>query len=246
MDIETQKRIILKRLQDAGPDGLAKSKLKITKKSLKQAFQELSSGREIANLGSKAKTRYVLKAYYNPLERAYDEIEKHTTTVQKTNELIPLTLTKIRNKLTCGCIREKTDEAVEFLVKEKRLLKIKMGRGAYFLHVSTLRPYLAFKESAAENIDENLKNVEVDCNKVFESYEKIKQQKGFSNIEIYELQRDLAVSMKSLKSLLLEESRSGHVVLSLGDWSLSSEETRSGAVYLDGKPHLLVRFLENI
>ena len=244
MNIKTQKETILKRLEDAGADGLAKSKLRISKR-LEVAFQQLLKDREIGNLGSKTRTRLVLKKYFNPLKRAYDEIEKFTTTGKKTDELIPFTLTKIRNKLTAGSIREKTDEAVEFLVKEKRLLKIKLSRWSYFLHVSTLKPYLSFKEPVARRSND-LENVKIDLYEVVESYGKIKQQKGFSNIEIYELQQDLAVSMESLKSFLLQESQNGRAVLSLGDWSLSSEDTRSGAVYLDGKPYLLVRFIENV
>jgi len=108
---ETQKQNILQRLKNAGAGGLSKSKLNITK-GLEQAFQELIKNKDIRNLGSKARTRYVLKEYYNPLESAYDEIERFTSTSLKKNELVPFTLTKIRNKLTPGRIREKADEAI--------------------------------------------------------------------------------------------------------------------------------------
>jgi hypothetical protein len=47
--------------------------------------------------------------------------------------------------------------------------------------------------------------------------------------------------MDALKHFLLDESRQGRAVLTLGDWSVSSEETRAGAIELFGKPHLLVR-----
>jgi hypothetical protein len=47
--------------------------------------------------------------------------------------------------------------------------------------------------------------------------------------------------MGELKRFLLEESHRGHAVLCLGDWSVSSDEIRSGAIELFGKPHLLVR-----
>ncbi|MCF6149940.1 MAG: hypothetical protein E3K37_14905 [Candidatus Kuenenia sp.] len=242
MGIETQKEIILQKLRDAGPDGLSKSKLKIAKNS-EQAFQELLRDREIRNLGSKARPRYVLKAYYNPLERAYNEIECITRMPQKQNELIPFTLTTIRNKLPSGCIREKADEAIEILIQEKKLLKIKIGRGTYFLHVSSIEPYVLSEAFSGLQPESRVFEEEINHNKVLTSYEKIKRQKGFSNIEIYELQRDLGVPMEYLKSFLLEESRAGRAVFSLGDWSLSSGETRSGAVYLDGRPYLLIRFL---
>lgn len=242
MSREKQKEVILQKLRDAGLNGLSKSKLRITKSS-EQAFQELLRDKEIRNLGSKARPRYVLKEYYNPLESAYNEIERFTSILQKKqNELIPFTLTTLRNKLPPGCIREKTDEAIEFLMNEKKLLKIKIGRGTCFLHVSSIAPYLPFEVSSRLK-REDMNIVEIDRNKVLTSYEKIRKQKGFSNIEIHELQQDLAVPMEKLKSFLLEESRSSRAVFSSGDWSLSSEETRSGAIYLDGKPYLLIRFL---
>ncbi|MDR4507617.1 MAG: hypothetical protein MRJ65_05165 [Candidatus Brocadiaceae bacterium] len=242
MSIEIQKEIIVQKLRDAGPDGLGKSKLRITK-GLEQAFQNLLRDNEIRNLGSKARPRYVLKEYFNPLESAYNEIERFTVSPRKQNELAPFPLTKIRNKLTPGCIREKADEAIEFLIKEKKLLKIRIGRGTYFLHVSSIAPYLPPDGSFGLKREAMKIDVEIDRDKVVASYEKIRRQKGFSNIEIYELQQDLAVPMEKLKSLLLEESRTGRAVFSLGDWSLSSEETRSGAMYLDGEPYLLIRFL---
>lgn len=242
MNMETKKEIILQKLKDAGPGGLSKSKLRIPKSS-EQAFQELLRDQEIRNLGSKSRARYVLKEYYTPLESTYDEIERITMIPKGQNELIPFTVSEIRAKLPAGCIREKTDEAIEFLTHGKKLLKIKIGRGTYFLHVSSIKPYISSEKQPGLKPEDKIIDTEIDHNKVLASYEKIKGQKGFSNIEIYELQKDLAVPMENVKSFLLKESRAGRAVLSLGDWSLSSEETRSGAVYLDGKPHLLIRFI---
>lgn len=242
MNREKQKEVILQKLRDAGPDGLNKSKLRITKGS-EQAFQELLKDNKIGNLGSKARPRYILKEYFNPLESAYNEIERFTMTRRKQNELIPFTLTTIRNKLPPGCIREKADEAIEFLMNEKKLLKIKAGKGTYFLHVSLIAPYLPSEVPSGPKYEDEKSDVGIDRNKVLASYEKIKRQKGFSNIEIYQLQQDLTVPMEKLKAFLLEESRAGRAVFSSGDWSLSSEETRYGAIYLDGEPYLLIRFL---
>jgi len=112
------------------------------------------------------------------------------------------------------------------------------------LHVSAIEPYLFSEESLRTGHEVAADDsIEIDRKDVLLSYEKIKEQKGFSNIEIYELQKKLAVSMEKLKSFLLKESKAGRAVFSLGDWSLSSAETRSGAVYLEGKPYLLIRFV---
>jgi hypothetical protein len=74
------------------------------------------------------------------------------------------------------------------------------------------------------------------------AYRRVKERLGYSNVEVYELKKELGAPMDQVKAFLLEENRRGNAVLSLGDWSLSSEETRSGAIEILGKPHLLVRF----
>lgn len=242
MNLETQKESILRKLQDAGSAGLGKTKLGITKTNM-QAFNELRESGAIANLGSPSKTCFVLKEFYNPLEKACDEIEKLLKTPMKPNELKALLMTKLITSLPVGSIRNKGKDAVEFLLNGKKLLRMKVGNGIYLLHVSMIEFYLSLEKPIYEKIEEVKDTVDIDRADVLSAYEKIKQQKGFSNIEIYELKKELGVQMETLKSLLLEESKNGRVVLSLGDWSLSSENVRSGGVVLDGRPHLLVRFL---
>jgi hypothetical protein len=50
--------------------------------------------------------------------------------------------------------------------------------------------------------------------------------------------------MDQLKNFLLEESRQERVVFSRADRPKSSKAIRSGAVELNGQPHLLVEFKE--
>jgi len=76
---------------------------------------------------------------------------------------------------------------------------------------------------------------------ILAAYRRLAQRLGYSNVEIAALRREAGCPMEPLKLFLLEESRRGRAVLSLGDWSVSSEETRGGAVELFGRPHLLVR-----
>jgi len=239
VNIEQQKEKILKKLNDTGPSGLSKSKLG-TSKSLGSALNELLKEKVIGNLGTSKRVRYVLIEFYNPIETACEEIEKFTAVEPRGKELTTFTLTKIRSKLTAGIIRKKADEAIDFLVNERKLLKVKACGRTNFLHASTVKSYLGRFDEYTEN---SSVNADINRDIILESYERIKLQKGFPNIEIYELQQDLAVPMDKLKSFLLEESRKGRAVLSLGDWSLSSDEVRNGAIDLDGKPHLIVRFL---
>ena len=65
----------------------------------------------------------------------------------------------------------------------------------------------------------------------------MKAQSGFSSVEISKLRDELGIGQKELETILLKESKQGNAVLSFGDWSLSSEEIRSGAINIDGKPH---------
>ena len=75
-----------------------------------------------------------------------------------------------------------------------------------------------------------------------EAYQRVSQRIGYSNIPIYELQRESRIRPDQLKALILEESRKGNAVLSLGDWSLSSDAVRSAAIEIRGDRYLLVRF----
>ncbi len=243
MDLETVKESILQKLKDAGFVGLTKSKLKITTKKSKQAFKELVDSNEIANIGSRTRQLFVLPDFFNPLERACDKIEELTGAPQNLEHIIPVNLSKLNMSLPAGNIRLKTDEAIAFLLKKKRLIKIKAGRSLYLLHVSTVESYLNIKNAGHDRVEQDSNDFKIDPEDVIQSYEKIKKEKGFSNIEIYTLQQELAIPIEKLTTLLLDELQKGRAVLSLGDWSLSSVETRSGAVILDGKPHLLVRFL---
>jgi len=78
---------------------------------------------------------------------------------------------------------------------------------------------------------------------VLEAYQTVRQRVGFSNVQIYRLQQELGAPMEQVKEFLLDEMEKS-AVLSMGDWPLASEEIRSGVIYLDGNPYLLVRFEE--
>ena len=82
----------------------------------------------------------------------------------------------------------------------------------------------------------------VDRTAILQSYDRVKRRIRFSDVEISELQKESGCDMESLKAFLLSESRAGNAVLSYGDWSLSDENVRSGAIHIRGKAHLLVCF----
>lgn len=232
IDLQPAKAEILEKLRRAGDKGLPKSKLPLTSGVRKQAFEELVKAREIANLGSPARTCLVLIEHFRPLEIACDLIlEKFPQRA--------LTL-RSRSKLgegIKGAIGGKVDEAVDWLVKDGKLLKVKHGVATYYLSVEAVLaelPYAWVKEPAEESADLETR--------VMAAYGKVKQRIGFSDVEIFDLQQESGIPMDRLKAFLMDKSREGRAVLSQGDWSLSSDKVRSGAIELHGLAHLMVRF----
>ncbi|MCP4755114.1 MAG: hypothetical protein GY866_29910 [Proteobacteria bacterium] len=248
-DLDHYKEKILQNLRQAGAKGSSKSGLKIgTSGPGLKAFQELVKEREIANLGSVKKTRYVLREFNTPLEIAYETIEKKIRSGQNPGQAIRLGPSNNRTKLVAGLpvgsIRRRGDEAIDLLVKEKKLIRLKYGNSTYFLHIDTVEPFLLSLRTVSDQLDESRAESVVDRERVLQAYREITRRIGFSNVRISDLQQETGISMDTLKIFLMQESEDGGAVLSYGDWSLSSEETRSGAIYLHGKPHLLVRFKE--
>jgi hypothetical protein len=142
-------------------------------------------------------------------------------------------------------VRAKVDEAIDWLLNERKLLKLRRGRAAYFVHASQVKPLLVEGEGRwTEPGESPVSRAPLDRAAVLEAYRRIRDRLGYSNVHIFELHREVGSPMAEVKAFLVEESRKGNAVLSLGDWAVSSEEVRSGAIELYGKPHLLVRFRE--
>ncbi len=244
--IEKYKTNIITKLSEVGPVGLPKSKLgvKDAKSPSGRAFKELLTNRRMANLGTRSRTRYVLMEHFKPLELACEQVEKNAkrTKPGQTGQIQLL----IRKDLEKGCegeVRKKVDEAIDWLVKEQKLLRAQRGRTFYYLSADRM---LALFEEQAELPISGGKQQEVvpalDRSVVFTAYLCVRNRLGYSSVEISELRKELDLPMDRLKIFLLEQSRLGNVVLSIGDWSVSSEAVRSGAIELYGQPHLLVSF----
>jgi hypothetical protein len=236
--LESKKHAILRKLKEAGPSGAAKGGLGIrdTKSIGAKALKALEEEREIANLGTLKKTRYVLIEFYQPLELACDQVESTAKETRPSRpEILDLLLRKDLEKGCAGGIRDKVDEAIDWLVKQRKLLRFRRGRMTYYVHATRVKDLIPAEEGP-------LPQEVLVRPQVLNAYKRAKERLGYSNVEIYELQKELGVPMARVKTFLLEENRRGNAVLSLGDWSLSSEEIRSGAIELFGKPHLLVRF----
>jgi predicted DNA-binding WGR domain protein len=79
--------------------------------------------------------------------------------------------------------------------------------------------------------------------RVRDAYQALMRQSGFPAISISKLGAAAAADLQALKEYLLVEYRAGRVVLSLGDWSIASEEDRRGVIELHGQRYLQVRWL---
>lgn len=246
--LATDKQGITDKLREAGAKGLTKTQLGIKKTGSPKdsAVKSLEKEQKIANLETGNKTLYVLKEFYKPLEMAYNRVEK--AVLSKPGLFGKSSIVGECKKGCPGKVRKEIENAVEWLVKENKLLKLKYRNFFLYLHVSKIQSLLPSVQPVSETQvapQENKKLPELNRERVLEAYRKVRQRVGFSsNIEIYQLQQELGVPMDHLKAFLLEESRKGTAILNRGEWSIASEEVRSGAINLRGEPQLLVRFEE--
>ena len=245
--VERQKERLLARLREAGAAGATKARLGVKSPhgSAAQALQALLDDRRIANLGSPPRPCFVLSEHFNPLERACAQIERNAGLSQPgRGGALELFSEKELGKGCQGEVRRQVEAAVGWLGQERRLVKLRRGRTVYYASAERWGALLAPETPPAPGDTVEAPRPagpSVDRPLVQAAYRRLTSRLGYSNVEISELQRELGIPMEDLKRFLLEESRQGHAVLSLGDWSVSSEAIRAGAIDLFGRPHLLVR-----
>jgi hypothetical protein len=76
-----------------------------------------------------------------------------------------------------------------------------------------------------------------------QAYDALVRQSGFPAVPIARLASAAGVDLAALKEYFRAEYRAGSIVLSLGDWSIASEEERRGVIELHGERYLQVRWL---
>lgn len=225
--VQDYKKEILAAVKDTGAQGIKKTALKIKTKAAVEAFKQLVKSRTIANIGSRKKQKWVMAQHYRPLEMAYQRLEDKALS----HKDVLISKSKLFEGLT-GAAGKKGDEALKFLRQEGRLMVLKGSGRTFFAHADRIR----------KNLPEMVMNHDDIAGRVKAAYPRVKSNFGFSDVRISDLQKEADVPMDELKEFLLKESRPGGVAqLGKGDWSLSSEEVRSGAVTIDGTPFLMVR-----
>lgn len=122
---------------------------------------------------------------------------------------------------------------MERLQADGRLLALSHGESVFFAFAAALRERLAAPEgTTASPVD------------LLETYRRlVRESGGFPDVKISALARALGpAAARDLSQRLIGAWRTGDAMLSLGDWSLASEEMRAAAVEMDGEKYLLVRF----
>jgi hypothetical protein len=79
--------------------------------------------------------------------------------------------------------------------------------------------------------------------RVREAYQALTRRSGFPAVSISKLASEAGADLDALKAFLRREYSAGRIVLSLGDWSIASEEDRRGVIELHGQRYLQVRWL---
>jgi hypothetical protein len=197
-------------------------------------LKRLEKKGQIGNLGSRTRTRYVTAQHFRPLEMAYEHIEAVAREAG----------TRLGSKGSYakglgGVITNKVDEALKLLVGEGKLLRLHWSSFPVYLHVSAV-PRMT--ESPQPTLVESSSASSVSDADVLRAYRETVAEFAYPDVLIHEVFLRLGGDLEALKAHLLQACRQGRAVASVGDWSLSSPEERKAALYINGHPHLRIRF----
>lgn len=189
-------------------------------------LRELLRSGEIGNLGARNRPRYVLREHYRPLELAYERI------VDLTRVTPPKLLSKTQLKKSLKQpLLGHADEALALLVKERRLLQLRWGNTLLYLAAPTAAPQ---PDGSAD---------QVSWARISVAYRQTVEEFGYADVLIHEVHVRLGGALETLLNALKAGISQGKVITSVGDWSLSSEQERAAALYVNGRPHLRVRLI---
>lgn len=223
---------LLRRLDAAGERGLTNAELGLPRASTREgrecrnALKSLLKRGAIGNLGTAQKPRYVASTHFRPLEIAYEHIARVAREAGTR-----LSSRSVLEKGLSGAAKKRFDEALKLLVAEGVLLRLRWGAHLLYLHASAASPRA---EARAAN--------GIDTVALRRAYDDTVREFGYPDVLIHELHLRLGGELEALKQALLDACRAGDAVPGIGDWSLSSEKERAAALYIDGRPHLRIRF----
>lgn len=234
-------RKILDRLATAGAKGLTTTGLRLPGagsrkgKVCREVLERLLKSGEIGNLGSTARPRFVAAEHYKPLEIAYDHIESRAREAG-----VRLGSKTALSKGLRGAVGKKVDEALKLLVSEGVLLRLKWAGTAVYVHRSALPGIQPTQQPGPAVVAPE----RPDGAAIRRAYRETVNEFGYPDVLIHEVFLRLGGELAPFKQALLEACREGRAVANIGDWSLSSPEERNAALYINGHPHLRIRFKE--
>ena len=129
------------------------------------------------------------------------------------------------------------DAVLARLQAERQVLALRHGKTVLYAFAEPLRDWLESGAGAKGGPAPAL----------VEAYRRlVRESGGFPDVKISALRAALgAAEAATLSRDLVALWRRGEGTLSLGDWSLASEETRAAAVEINGEKYLLVRLEED-
>lgn len=252
---------VLRKLTEAGPNGLALTKLVGKKASARAAQQRVLKEMEKAG-AVKAERKGSLTRYWLPdqmppqvtPEEKADEVLRRVLPDQRRERL--LTLARIRDELLKGLgIKEPAIRTcLRVLEQEGLVVKLTEGTRDFYAYVPALKSLLG--EAAVEAPPPVEKTPEpavikaarssdaplpVTNQRVIEAYRSVRMQRRLPDVEIARLQEVLHCTVEELKPVVQRLCEQGTFIPGKGDWSFASTASRAAAVLIQGEPHLFVR-----
>jgi hypothetical protein len=128
-----------------------------------------------------------LKFHNKPIEIAYERVDQNAKASGiEGSETLPLLVQKDLEK---GCprqVRRKIGAAIDRLIEEQKLMKLKRERDLFFLHTDLVREVLAEQaEIPAFKIEPEPHAI--NRGDVFAAYLRVRNRLGYNSVEIYEL-----------------------------------------------------------
>lgn len=232
--METTFEEILGALSLAGTQGLTGAALRLEKAAPKGRPKKASPRRDALDALIAdgrvllEKRRYFLHV---PAPTAESVAAKLREIGAKAGEFTLWTSAELASELT-GAEKLLFDDALKQLQAAREVIAFTRPDASFFAFRATLAMESPAPEPPA-----------VDRDSVLTAYCKlVRESGGFPDIKISALQKALGPAAPGkLAGVLIDLWREGAANLSLGDWSLASEEMRAAAVELDGEQYLLVR-----
>lgn len=136
---------------------------------------------------------------------------------------------------------------------EKNVRDAKMMRPedpAGFLREMVARARARGDEETAANLERAVAGIDAvrkdstPAGKIQSAYRDLASESKFPSVRIADLAKRSGLPLEQVKEHLHQQWRAGKVQLEQGDWSLSSEDTRKGAITVNGDKMLMARFTE--